>query len=341
MRVVEGILLIAILGLCYFTTKSDLNIGIIYNRTLLRFAAGTVVLDVIYYGFFAQDLVTEFLGNFAVVTVVSLLLFYTHSLAGGDCKLLILLAAMYPARFYLVYNDSAITLVFSLLIAILLGYAYLLINSIWKLIRKKNPLIFGYVKGFLFGFFHSYIAAMIYVSMANILLALAYLKGIKIPDWVAYVVCMVVAICVGRFPLLKKKRFLIPMLLLVIAGSIWLWCFPISVNPENYGLAFILMLFQMAIRTNLYETIKVADLKAGMILSTAVSLMMQRSITKGLPGVSTEDLKSRLTNEEIASIQLWAHAVHIEELTIVKKMPFAIFIALGYITYYILWGAIE
>ena len=75
-----------------------------------------------------------------------------------------------------------------------------------------------------------------------------------------------------------------------------------------------------------------------MILSTISSVLMQTSITPGLPGVSTEDLRSRLTTEEIASIKIWAKATHTESLTIVKKIPFAIFISIGFVSYFILWS---
>ena len=340
MKVVEAVLRIAILVLCYCSTRSDLSAGMIHNRTLFAFAAGTVVVDAIYYGFMAQDLAIEFLLNFCVVSSVSLVLFYTHSLAGGDCKLILVLAAMYPARFYLVYSNSAITLVFAVFLAILFGYFYLLLNSIWRLVTKRNSISSKYIKEYLSGFALAYVTAMIYISAINVILVGVSLNGLQIADWAAYALCMAVAICVGRFSLLKAKKVILPVLLFVIIGSIWTKRIPFSLNPENYVLAFVLMLFHMAIRTNLYEKVKVVELKKGMILSAASSLMMQGSITKGLPGISTEDLNSRLTTEEIESIQIWARAVHIEELCIVKKMPFAIFIALGFITYYVLWSTI-
>lgn len=74
-----------------------------------------------------------------------------------------------------------------------------------------------------------------------------------------------------------------------------------------------------------------------MILSTVSTIIMQSSITKGLPSISTEDLKSRLTLDEIESIKIWARATHTKTLTIVRKIPFAIFISIGFISYFILW----
>ena len=56
---------------------------------------------------------------------------------------------------------------------------------------------------------------------------------------------------------------------------------------------------------------------------------------------STEDLKSRLTSEEIESIKIWAKATRTQELTIVKKIPFAVFIAIGFVSYFVLWGILS
>lgn len=97
----------------------------------------------------------------------------------------------------------------------------------------------------------------------------------------------------------------------------------------------------MTIKTILYEEIKIADLKKGMILSTISSMMMQNSRVRGLPSVSTEDLKSRLTEEQVNSICRWSKSRKIETITIVRKIPFAIFIFSGFLSYFVIWGVIK
>ena len=113
---------------------------------------------------------------------------------------------------------------------------------------------------------------------------------------------------------------------------------PLSVHFENYILVFILLFCQLIIKTTIYETVSIDQLKKGMILSSFSSILMQSSITKGLPGISTEDLKSRLSDDEIASIKRWAKATHMNKLTIVRKIPIAIFIAIGFAVYFLLWS---
>ena len=78
-----------------------------------------------------------------------------------------------------------------------------------------------------------------------------------------------------------------------------------------------------------------------MILSMASSMPMQASRIQGLPGISTEDLKDRLTTEQAESIKRWGKTQKgLDSLMIVKKIPFAIFISFGFLTYFIIWGVI-
>ena len=100
---------------------------------------------------------------------------------------------------------------------------------------------------------------------------------------------------------------------------------------------YVLVICQMTIKTTIYETIAISELKKGMILSTFSSLMFQMSITKGLPPVSKENLNDRLTEEQVASVQKWAKATRTESITIVKKIPFAVFITIGFALYFVVW----
>ena len=68
---------------------------------------------------------------------------------------------------------------------------------------------------------------------------------------------------------------------------------------------------------------------------------MQNSRVRGLPKISSEDLRDRLTEDEIVSINRWAKSRKIESLSIVKKIPFATFIACGYICYLIFWRILK
>lgn len=338
MYIIEIISILLILSLCFLCSKSDMRYGIIKNKILLVFFIGGIVLNVVYLGFFVRDLFAEYLINVGIVTLISLILFYTHSFAGGDCKMTIVLAVLYPARLYLVFGKTNATLVFAIGFGIFVGYCYLVFNSLWAIITKKIKMTMQYITSSLWAFAKSYTTATLYIFLLNLLQVSLATYGITLNVWISRMLCMAVAWCVGKYTFFKKRIPLLVVLLLVVASSVALKTFPFSLNPENYILVLVLLFCQMAAKTIIYEGIEVRDLKKGMILSTMSSILMQSSITPGLPNVSTEDLRSRLTETEVESVKIWAKATKTESLTIVKKIPFAIFISIGFISYIILWG---
>lgn len=340
MIILEVFSLILILLLCILCVKSDFKTGLIPNKILIVFVFAAIIFDVIYYGYFANDLFFDFFINFLIILLLSLYLFYSHSFAGGDSKLIIVLALLYPARFYLIYSETNITLFFSVGFAIFAGYCYLLINSFWAIRTKKIVITFDYIKNQSFTFLKSYFAAIIYISFLNLFFILFYKLGLNINIWIYRIACITIAFCVGRFSMLKQKNLIFCVAVATTLLSIILKSVPISLNFENYLLVLMILLCQMAIKINIYERVAINQLKKGMILSSLSSILMQNSITKGLPGVSNEDLRSRLSTEEIESIKIWAKATHTESLTIVRKIPFAVFISIGFVSYFVLWSIV-
>lgn len=336
MLLVEAFYGIALLSLFLISTKSDMQSGIIRNRSLLLFSGIALALGIVYYGILAQDLFVDAILNLIVVVFVSILLFYTHAFGGGDCKLAVVMAMLFPAEYYFCFHDSSITLVFALGIAIFYGYVYLLVASISSLIQGKNKLSSKFIKSYLLSFAWSFASATIYIGAVNLLFQALAMNSISVSSWISTVLCIGVAWIVGRSEWLKQKIVMMIVLLADIVAGAYLGIIPFSVRPENYILVSILLFCQIMIRTNLYEEIEVESLTPGMILTTYSSLMMQGSRIRGLPEVSSEDLRNRLTQEEINSICRWAKSRGVSHVSVVKKIPFAVFVGLGYLSYFVL-----
>ena len=336
----EIIMGLALLALCILNSISDCTKGLIYNKVLLIFTLLAVVADGLYYGIFAKDLTPEFLANFAIVSTTSLILFFSHSFAGGDCKYSIVCALLYPARFYIVYGNTNITLIFAICFALFFGYFYLVISAIYGLIRKKNELAKEYVKGYFFNFTKSFLTATVYISLVLVLVAEIQRYSISINVWILRLLCLATAWCCGRFKILKKWYFVLPACAILAAICIHCEIMPVSTNLDKYLFAFVLMICQMIGKTNSYYEVGINELKPGMILSTISSAMMQGSRVRGLPGLSREDLRDRLTQVQVDSIGRWAKSRKIETLAVVKKIPFAIFISLGFAFYFIIWSVV-
>ena len=88
MAVVEYVQLTLMLCLGAVAAISDIKRGIVPNRLVGGFAVCGILLDVIYLTLFGSDSVLVFVLNVITTTLISLCLYYTHALAGGDCKLI-------------------------------------------------------------------------------------------------------------------------------------------------------------------------------------------------------------------------------------------------------------
>ena len=340
MIILEVLMCVCFLVLSAVTIKSDISEGLIHNRTLLAFAAAGTILDCIYYGFFLRKSGVAFLINLLVVTAICLFLFYTHSFAGGDCKLGFVMALLYPGGFYLSYGSTSCTLFFAIGFAIIYGYLYMLISAGYKIAAGKTHVTPVYIGNYLIEFVKRYIKSLIYLCGINLIVIAVELCGIYINAWIVRLLCIGIVWLIGKNNLFAKWQILLPVTALDLIGSIWLKVIPLSLSIEHYVLVGILLISQMTIKTNLYQEVEVAQLKKGMILSTLSSVRMQGSRVRGLPSVSSEDLRSRLTEMEIESIQRWAQSKNVSTVSVVRKIPFAIFLALGFASYFVLWGVV-
>ena len=133
-----------------------------------------------------------------------------------------------------------------------------------------------------------------------------------------------------------NKRILLPIALVL---AIIFMCLRQSFGTMyfvNFGLVFIVMLMKLFISEYNYEYINTSDVKAGMIISTETSMLFLNSRVKGLPDMSHENVSDRISESECESIHRWEKSKYgSKTVKIVRKIPFAIFISLGIVTYII------
>ena len=110
-----------------------------------------------------------------------------------------------------------------------------------------------------------------------------------------------------------------------------------KISLISYSLAILFILLKVFIDEYNYQTINTAQVKKGMILSLATTIQFTNSKVQGLPKPSTEDLRSRLSEDEATAVRKWEKSKYgAETVQIVTKIPFAIFISIGTICYIIL-----
>lgn len=338
--VVTILSVISMVVLCVEASVSDIKNGIIKNKSLILFFTIAVVLKLAYAFSLEALLWKPYVINVLLIIACSLVLFYSHSLAGGDCKLAMVLAMIYPMDCYVKYGDNKYTLFFAIGISLVYGYVYLVVSSIFKILKRKTKISTKNVINFIKSYLYNYICASIYISpVCYAVFALAK-NEIVINVWVIRIVCILFAWYVGKSSILKKRVIIFSVFVFDILIGIVMKCIPIATDFGHYLFVGVMLLCQMSVRTNLYENINVNEVKEKMILSTVSSLAMQNSRVRGLPDVSSEDLRDRLTESQVNSIKRWADNNNIETICIVKKIPFAIFVSMGFVTYYILWSIV-
>ena len=323
-----------------WSSYTDLKSGVVLNRELTIIAVIGIVIDIVYYLFFVRDIIFDFAINCAVVFAILLFLYGMHSFAGGDVKLGVVFAILYPARLYLVYKSSIVTLFFALGFAFIFGYIWLVGDSIFRFIKSGGSGGLAYIKKFLLRYLIMYFISFVYVMLVNMLIN--ELAPANIPAWIAWLVCIGIALLVKKESMLRKWYVVMIVLLCDIAVSIVCKIQPFSTYPGTYIFTGALILCQMFVNTNIYTDIKTDDVQKGMILSSVSTMMMSSSKVKGLPGISSESLKDRLTEDEAESVRRWGKTKNGQEtVTILKKIPFALFLVLGFFVYLIIWFIIH
>lgn len=328
--------LIVLLITCIISCLSDMRIGKIKNKLLLASSALCIVFVLIRMLVFKYVDLFSWCGNFILIGFFSLLLYITHIWAGGDCKLSLFVAVFYPSNFLFIYNDIKITLCLFLIIAFCFGIVYLVFDSFISLIKKKKT--FSY-KTFLMNLKEMllrYIKSLIYLTFLN-QIYLFFVAPYYTVNSVIYVI-IAVAFVFGvnkivflSSPIMVISFLVFDILMMVFTGN----------NISGYFSTYLLVLLFMIIRSFTinynYQVINTSHVCQGMVLSRIDTILFQKSRVKGLPSVSDETLKSRITKDEAESIHRWENSKFGKsQITIVKKIPFGIFIMFGVILYCLL-----
>lgn len=311
---------------------SDLRTGKIPNRDILTGLLCALLGNTVYFMVSRGDLLAEYLLHILCAGVLGWFMYALHIWAGGDVKLYFLLTALIPAE-YMAHRPPVLTIIMFMMI-FSAAFIFIVLETAVLSLRKKQPVRsrkFQLSLGQLWCCIASittfqtllrwlvpgwYAANGMVFAFAGILFVLSFdrLKFLKHPCSV--LVCSVVTAVQAGLSLLG-------------GGGSW----------DIRGLAVagaVFVLRSFAERYN-YDEIPAAQAKAGMILSYGTVLRFMNSKVKGLPQTTTEDMASRITQEQADSIVRWGASRRGQEsITILRKIPFAAFITFGVLTYVVL-----
>jgi preflagellin peptidase FlaK len=333
MTLIEGSLIVLLAGIAIIASLSDLYKGRISNWLLLFGLAVGCILNAIYYWIFADNLIWNYLINLSLVTVMSVLFYGFHVWSAGDSKFSILLVFLFPARLYNLDQKILAPAIAIFIFIFSIGFLYVVVESVVLGLKRRDLFHFGGFHIKLKRFFKRYfvIASVLFICSQSIfflfpafyednhllilffnLFIILLLQDQKWPEHTAVVVGLTGA-CVILLLLLRTQ---------------------IAINWWLYLIVGLVILTRMFSEKYNYEVIATSTVRPGMILSFNTVVRFQPSRVQGLPLHTTEDLRSRLSEEDVQAILRWEKSKFGEgSIVIVRKLPFAIIISAGMVLF--------
>lgn len=332
---IEALLITVLCCTCCYVTVTDLKKGIIQNKVLL--IAGTIGLfaNAVYYAFFARDLVLAFVLNLIVMIVLSVALYALHIWAAGDSKLLMLTIFLIPTRIY--YEGNYVTATTVILIIIFsIAYLFVLAESLYLGINQKNIFKINKLKPDIKLMLFQYIKCTCLVTIFSFIMRVCLPEFYNSNLELMMLINMLIVLFSYGIKFLDKP---LPLTILVVVSIASYICsngmdFNLKESLKTYPLVLVVLILRLFAEKYNYKTIPTSQVEKGMVLAYSTVLLFMPSNIKGLPKETTEDIRSKINEEEVASIKRWENSKFGQgEISIVRKIPFAIFISIGTLIY--------
>ena len=336
MNIIEVMQLLILSVICIYSSIYDLKHGLIPNKVVIPALVICTALSSIYYIVYAKEFIIIYFTNLIILIFISLLLFFLRVWGGGDSKLLILLAIGIPARYYFYFTHEAVPTVYIIIWSFSFGFLYLLFESTLLAIKKERPVSASLKYLLSKKFFLNMLASALYITLINQILFCAagnFVENNYMLIMLAetFLIMIIAQNKIYRNVFVMLAAGIIDILFFVLKGLSF------TVNDLLvYVLVIAIFVLRGLIERYNYKEVPITALRPGMIISAVSVIQFLHYKITGLPVGVTEDLRSKLTAEEIAAINEWGRISRNSSVTIVNKVPFAIFISLAFFSFIIL-----
>lgn len=327
---IETILLCIIIVVCIYVTYTDFREGLIGNKILVYAVCIGGVLNAIYYTLYANNYLILYLTNLVIISIFAILLYAYHIWAAGDSKLLIVIMSLIPGRLY--DGDTGIASAITIIIIIFsIAYLYIVFESLYLHLRNRDKIQISKISIDIIRIIKQYIFCTAYIIAVDTILEKFFPVFFEWNMNIIYIANLFIIITVVNNKIVQRYWLLIIAIVIsLILGRENLVISRGDIDFKLWIIIFIVIIFRIVAEKHNYKTIRTEDTKKGMVLSFSTILYFQASRIKGLPMTTTEDIRSRISEEESNSIKRWGRSVHGRDtITIVKKIPFAVFISVG------------
>ncbi len=346
---VTNALLILTLIAASIATVTDLKYGKIYNKMIIILGLIGAPLVTTLYGFLNKDLLLQFIINFSITIMLSLLFYAFKIWAAGDAKLMALLVFLLPYSYYYSYEGMYFPTIYIFIVIFSLAFLYVVMESIFlsiqdcKMLKARIKSIHISLSGtvnFLIILLSGMLLSGLFANCFSVMFGDVFLKN-------AYAFSILNFFALTLFYSIVKSKYMCYALIVeIILNTLFVLATKanlaniIPIRLSSVFMAITIIFIRFIADTYNYRVIMASETRAGMVLSYASAILLS-SFKKGPTILTDETTKTRILEEQAQAIRNWAATRKDEpSISIVRLMPFSIFILVGLLLY-LLKGMIQ
>lgn len=327
MVILEVLLLTIMLCVGICCAWMDFRKGIVPNRWVAVAGGWAVVVQTVYCACFARDFAVSWLLNMGFSDLFALLMYAAGLWAAGDVKLFMVLYACVPGR--LIDGGGLAFSIVPYLYIFVPAMLWIAVDTVWHTLRHEERFGEGHMDA-------RQLRLMLYVMMET--MSVQALAGTFFSAFVEQnalftsVLILIYAYVCSEKAFMRRIPVLITHMLLLVCAAIgngWRWQWG---SLRTCVVVLGMILFRKWATGYNYRRIPTEQVKAGMILSAASVLALRGSRVQGLPQNAGETMAARLTQGQADALHRWKKSARGNPtVVIVRKIPFAILIAVGFL----------
>lgn len=321
------------------STITDFKNKKIYNKNIIYALMASLFIYIVLWKQITIQYITNYCINIIISVIISFSFYYFKIWSAGDAKLFLAIIIIIPYNIYNVEKTNLFPALYLLIIIFSIGFFYVVLETLVLWVKdKKRIQIFKLkiknIKQIIINYFMGY---FVILFINNI--TLKFVPDFRINNGGLMLICNMLILFFLYRIIKRKRKTLIIMSLFLIANLTYYFIFGLriySINLKMFVFVLSIMLFRSFAEKYNYEEIRIENLKPRMILSFESVLKFYSSRVKGLPHSTDETTDSRLTTNEVNSIKRWSKTKKGQDtIVIVRHMPFAPFILIGEIMFFI------
>lgn len=321
------------------STITDFKNKKIYNKNIIYALMASLFIYIVLWKQITVQYITNYCINIIISVIISFSFYYFKIWSAGDAKLFLAIIIIIPYNIYNVEKTNLFPALYLLIIIFSIGFFYVVLETLVLWVKdKKRIQVFKLkiknIKQIIINYFMGY---FVILFINNI--TLKFVPDFRINNGGLMLICNMLILFFLYRIIKGKRKALIIMSLFLIANLTYYFIFGLriyAINLKMFVFVLSIMLFRSFAEKYNYEEIRIENLKPRMILSFESVLKFYSSRVKGLPHSTDETTDSRLTTNEVNSIKRWSKTRKGQDtIIIVRHMPFAPFILIGEIIFFI------